>query len=163
MFRIFDRRRECGNPSDPANMRSFLSSIVAVFMCARSAALPSPITSSLLCGMPGVAIFHDIFSRDNKKLVLSANGDLTIMPHNSTESWTVYGTVDKSDCTTFLNFDVPGARNPVKTPLKMTFYIATGAGPTKSTNIAIFTDPSGKLASPNYSLNAWLLVYSYGL
>ena len=74
------------------------------------------------------------------------------------DRWAVNATMDPTNCSAILDFNVPGKPNPPPIQLTATVwifvqYLRSG---TAERYAIEFTDPSGELASPSVPLNAWV-------
>ena len=65
-----------------------------------------------LCSDGGPIVFKDMHDGDHKEVAIR-NGEITITPHNSTETWKVVGAGPLDvNCSTAIDFRVPGKPNP---------------------------------------------------
>lgn len=99
---------------------------------------------------------------DYKQLKVIAS-NFTIKPFNNSESWIISGGPFDENCSSMIDFNVPGKPNPPPIKLRMTYawvtpYSTNPKHPKADNPVLIFTDPSGKLAAPTLPLNIW-----YGL
>merc|ERR1712232_1357229 len=108
----------------------------------------------------GVADMH---VGDQKKVTLSANGQLTIVPHNNQQKWVVRSQVDAKSCSAIIDFNVPG--KPGVPPVKLTatlfgmHALADGSNSRAKGRSKLsleFTDPSGTIAKAGYPVNEWI-------
>lgn len=100
---------------------------------------------------------HDMHDGDEKLLKTHEQGGkelLSITPYANKQTWSVQAEFD-DECIASVNFDVPHKPNPPPVRLNARVWgMASIAGANK--NAILFTDPSGTIASPNITLNAWL-------
>ena len=107
-------------------------------------------------------VFGALQDGDYKQVAVH-DSKFTIKPFNNTQSWTITGGPFDENCSSMIDFNVPGKPNPPPIKLRMTYawitYYNLLPSPPKPENpVLVFTDPSGKLAAPTLPLNIW-----YGL
>lgn len=127
-------------------------------------ALLSSTSSAIRCDQPGGSIMSDMHDGDQKRSELSADGWVTITPYNNTQSWIVKAKWDAVHCNASIDFRVPGKPTPPPVPLTMTYYRGEGGAGQPTLFTAVFTDPTGTLASSiTTPLNAWVATKSFPL
>ena len=107
-------------------------------------------------------VFGALQDGDYKQVAVH-DSKFTIKPFNNTQSWMITGGPFDENCSSMIDFNVPGKPNPPPIKLRMTYawitYYNLLPSPPKPENpVLVFTDPSGKLAAPTLPLNIW-----YGL
>jgi hypothetical protein len=100
-------------------------------------------------------IVADMHDGDQKHLVISNDGKLTIMPHGNNESWSITTTIN-NEGTAVVDFNVDGKPNPPPVKLDLTFFFMENKEKGTKKMAAEFTDPSGTLADPTFPLNVWI-------
>ena len=103
-------------------------------------------------------VFADMHDGDEKLMMTDSTGSqLTILPYpGKTQSWKVTATIDPTNCTAMVDFNVPGKPNPP--PVALLASLSQFAGPTQfeDRSVVVFTDPSGTIAPADKALNAWV-------
>eukprot|EP00931_Biecheleriopsis_adriatica_P069515 TRINITY_DN43352_c0_g1_i1.p1 TRINITY_DN43352_c0_g1~~TRINITY_DN43352_c0_g1_i1.p1 ORF type:complete len:293 (+),score=33.64 TRINITY_DN43352_c0_g1_i1:75-881(+) len=103
------------------------------------------------------AVYADIHDGDQKRIIISG-GTLTIVPHGNNETWQVVTSIDPNFCNASIDFNVPGKPSPPPVNLTATLFWSTillPIGAAMKTEFE-FTDPTGKLAAPDFPLNRWV-------
>ena len=74
------------------------------------------------------------------------------------DRWAVHATMDPTNCSAILDFNVPGKPNPPPVKLIATVWTQSRRLPTGTAEryVIKFTDPSGELAPATFPLNAWV-------
>ena len=90
-------------------------------------------------------------------MTVSASGDtLVIEPFNNTQVWKVVAPVNLEYCNATIDFNVPGKPGPPPVKLTASYFLAVAPMRSPGMNVILFSDPSGKLASPTMPLNTWV-------
>merc|ERR1712179_721986 len=92
----------------------------------------------------------------DQKMITVAGNKLTITPHGNNQTWVVNAVLDRAHCRVNVDFNVPNKPSPPPVNLTATFY--EGQGKESELGMAVFTDPSGTLAKPDFPLNTWILL-----
>lgn len=102
------------------------------------------------------AVYADMHDGDKKKVSIKGNA-MVIEPFDNKQAWIVNAKLDEF-CSADVDFRVPGKPSPPPVDLKLTLWslwAIQGQKFDQKTSFE-FTDPSGKLASPDYPLNQWV-------
>jgi len=102
------------------------------------------------------AVFSDMHDGDKKEVEIDGKS-MTITPSGNTEKWTVNAAFSQETCSAVVDFNVPGKPNPppVKLTLSLWNLFSDYKGFIQKVSFD-FTDPSGKLAKPDFPLNTWV-------
>lgn len=102
------------------------------------------------------AVFADQHDGDKKKVVIRGS-EMTITPYGNNQQWTVKASLDIDTCVALVDFNVKGKPNPppVKLDLSLWNLFTYYNGFAQKVEFE-FTDPSGKLAKPDFPLNTWV-------
>ena len=108
-------------------------------------------------GMTHYAVFHDVHDGDYKCIVNygGSPSKVLVKPYNNSQSWKVDMVFNTTSCNGMIDFRVPGKPNPPPVPLLLWYSKAEFAATVYTLDLAVFNDPSGKLADPRLPLNVW--------
>lgn len=101
-------------------------------------------------------VFADMHDGD-KKAVEIKGSSMIIKPSGNNQNWSVKAKLDQETCSAVVDFNVPGKPNPPPKPLTLSLWnLFSDFGGFSQKVEFEFTDPSGKLAKPDYPLNTWV-------